>query len=40
LRQDNEKGYQLRGDGVRVLLGEMLGEMLGEVGTRKKKLRA
>jgi hypothetical protein len=23
LRQDNEKGYQLRGDGVGALLGEM-----------------
>jgi hypothetical protein len=36
LRQDNEKGYQLRGDGVEALLGEMQ----GEVGMRKKKLQS
>jgi hypothetical protein len=31
LRQDNEKGYRLRGDGV----GVRLGEIRGEVGIRK-----
>jgi hypothetical protein len=33
LRQDNEKGYRLRGDGARALLGKMQ----DEVGMKKTK---